>query len=61
LEFIESGQIYSEFPRAVGRQIVIQVFGEFPLSEEATKFYRLAGEAIGDLGYSLHFRRHEAE
>jgi hypothetical protein len=56
LEFIESGQLYSKFPRAIGRKIVIQVFGKFPLSEEAKKFYRLAGKAIEDLGYSLRFK-----
>jgi hypothetical protein len=56
LEFIESAQLYSKFPRAIGRKIVIQVFGKFSLNEEAKKFYRLAGKAIEDLGYSLRFQ-----
>jgi hypothetical protein len=55
LEFIESGQIYANVPQAAGRKIVIQVMGQFPLSEEAKKFYRLAGEAIEDAGFSLRF------
>jgi hypothetical protein len=55
LEFIESGQIYTKVPQARGRKIVIQVMGKFPLSEEARKFYRLAGKAIEDYGYSLRF------
>jgi hypothetical protein len=31
------------------------VIGKFPLSEEASKFYRLAGKAIQDAGFSLQF------
>jgi hypothetical protein len=57
LEFIEGGQLYAKFPQAVGRNIVIQVMGKFPLSEEASKFYRLAGKAIEGYGYSLRFRQ----
>jgi hypothetical protein len=41
LEFIESGQIYANVPQAAGRK--------------AKKFYRLAGEAIEDAGFSLRF------
>jgi hypothetical protein len=33
--------------------------GKFPLSEEARKFYRLAGKAIGDAGFSLRFELSE--
>jgi len=53
---IESGQLYAQLPKADGRKIVIQVVGKFALSEEASKFYRLAGKAIEDLGFSLRFR-----
>jgi uncharacterized protein YjaG (DUF416 family) len=56
LEFIEGGHLYDKFPRARGRRIVVQVFGKFPLSVEAKKFYDLASTTFGDLGYSLHFR-----
>jgi hypothetical protein len=57
LEFIESGQIYVKVPQAAGRKIVIEVMGKFPLSEEARRFYRMAGKAIEDYGYSLRFSR----
>jgi hypothetical protein len=57
LEFIESGLVHTEIPRAVGNKIIIEVVGKFPLSEEAKKFYRLAGKVIEDLGYSLHFKQ----
>jgi hypothetical protein len=55
LEFLESGKIYAKIPEAIGRKIVIRVFGKFPLSEVAQKFYRLAGKVVEDLGYSLTF------
>jgi hypothetical protein len=59
LEIIESGQLYAKFPRAIARKVVIQVVGKFPLSEEASKFfYRLAEEAIEELGYSVRFKQH---
>jgi hypothetical protein len=55
LAFIESGEIYAKVPKAIGRKIVIEVMGKFPLSDEAKKFYRLAGKAIEDAGFSLRF------
>jgi hypothetical protein len=59
LEFIESGQIYAKVPQAAGQKIVIHVMGKFPLSDEAKKFYRLAGKAIEDAGFSLRFELFE--
>jgi hypothetical protein len=55
LAFIESGEIYTKVPKASGRKIVIEVMGKFPLSEEARRFYQLAGKAIEDAGFSLRF------
>jgi len=57
LTAIESGELYTKLPKALGRKIVIEVIGKFPLSEEAAKFYRLAGEIVQDAGASLRFRQ----
>jgi hypothetical protein len=54
--FIESGEIYEKLPKAIGRKIVIEVMGKFPLSEGARKFYRFAGKVIEDAGFSLVFK-----
>jgi hypothetical protein len=51
LAFIESGEIYTKFPSAVGRKIIIRVMGKYPLSDEARKFYHLAGNYINGLGF----------
>jgi hypothetical protein len=55
LEFVESGQLYKQYPQAAGRKIVFYVMGKFPLSDEAAKFYLLAGQAIQKYGCSLQF------
>jgi hypothetical protein len=55
LGFVESGQLYAKYPRAAGKRIIFYVMGKFPLNEEASKFYRLAGKAIQDAGFSLQF------
>jgi hypothetical protein len=59
LEFVESGQLYAKYPRAVGKKIIFYVVGKFPLSDEASKLYRLAGKAIQDYGYLLQFVHHK--
>jgi hypothetical protein len=61
LAFIESGEIYTKLPNAIGKRIVIEVTGKFPLSDEARKFYRLAGGAIEDAGFSLRFEHVKSE
>ncbi len=60
LAFIESGEIYRKLPQAVGRNIVIEVVGKYPLSDEAKKFYRIAGKIIEAAGFSLRFRHLKA-
>src|SRR5215472_18820452 len=60
LAFIETGQIYADFPKAAGREIVIEVVGKYPLNDEARKFYGLAGKYIEDAGFALRFR-HRAD
>jgi hypothetical protein len=61
LEFVESGQLYAEYPRAAGKRVIFYVMAKFPLSDEASKFYQLAGKAIQDCGCSLQFVHHKPE
>src|ERR1700692_653713 len=55
LEFVESGQLYAKYPRAVGRKIVFEVMGKFALSKEASKFYQIVGNAVQKYGCTLQF------
>jgi hypothetical protein len=55
LQYIEGGQLYNDFPKAVGRKIEIRVLGQHPLSKEAEKFFDLARGKIGEAGFHLKF------
>jgi hypothetical protein len=59
LEFVESGQLYANYPHANGKRIIFYVVGKFPLSDEASKLYQLAGKAIEEYGYVLQFVHHK--
>lgn len=54
-EFIDSKRIIRKYAQTRGRTIVIRVFGKFPLSEQAERFFELAGQVIGEAGFRLNF------
>jgi hypothetical protein len=56
LRFIESGELVREFPHVRGRNVVIDLVGKFPLSEQAKILIGKASEAIRDAGFRLQFR-----
>jgi hypothetical protein len=53
LQFIEDGQWNETRPDLKGIPIVIEVTAKYPPSEEALKFYRLAGPIVAECGASL--------
>jgi hypothetical protein len=53
LHFVEGGQLIETRPDLEGIPVVIRVDAKYPPSEEATKFYRLAGPVVADAGMSL--------
>jgi len=55
LRFIESGEVVEKFPEARGRNLVINVVGKFPLSEQANLFFEKATAAIQAAGFTLKF------
>jgi hypothetical protein len=55
LEYIEGGQIRKNVPDANDRNVVINVIGDYALSEQASVFLERAGRAIEDLGFRLVF------
>ena len=56
LRFIESGEIFIEFPETRGRKMVINLVGKFPLSEQANLFLEKARSAISNAGFALQFK-----
>jgi hypothetical protein len=55
LRFIESGEVVKKLPQARGRNVVINVVGQFPLSEKAKLFFEKATAAIQADGFTLKF------
>src|SRR5260370_4190277 len=53
LVFVDSGQLYAKYPRAVGKKIIFYVVGKVPFSVDVSNLYRLPGEAILVFGYSF--------
>jgi hypothetical protein len=53
LHFIESGEIYERYPQVEGKNVVINLVSKYPLSEQASLFFKKASAAIGEAGFSL--------
>lgn len=56
--FIESGQIFESYPEAVGRQIVIDVIGKFPIPTIGIEFLKRASDACAEMGVRIRYRHH---
>lgn len=56
VEFIESGELLEKYPKAEGREIIVNVVGQIPLNEEASKFFQEASAAIERMGAKLRFQ-----
>ena len=52
---IESGEVFQKFPDGRGKNISINVYGKYPLSDAAAKFYEFTSKTVGDAGYQLQF------
>ena len=53
--FIESGEIYTEVPGALGKYPIIQVLGLYALSEQGERFIKQATAVLEPLGIGLEF------
>lgn len=51
--FIESGQIFEEYPDAKGQKLVIDVVTRFPMPESGLGLLEKANEACTDLGVKV--------
>ncbi len=55
LQFIKCGELLETYPKAKDRDVIINVAGKFPLTEEAAEFYRNAGSINDRMGIGLRF------
>jgi hypothetical protein len=53
LSFIEGGQLFIDYPAAMGKKIIIGIFVKFIPDETAEKFLKMAKETIQSAGFDL--------
>lgn len=58
LRFVESGEIEETYPNTKERSVVINVVGQYPLSQEAKKFYDQVTAIVNDAGMKLQFQEY---
>lgn len=56
LRFVESGQIYQEYPAAVGRKLRIDIFARLPMPDIGTKFLEQAAAVALQLDVTITHR-----
>lgn len=56
LRFIESGEMVKEIPETKGRKVLIELVGQFPLSQKASVFFEKASAAVHTAGFILQFK-----
>jgi hypothetical protein len=56
LRFIESGELYENYPETSERPVVIQITSKFPMSKKAEFFFERASIMIQDAGFKLAFK-----
>ena len=62
LAFLESGEIFTEYPAAKGKKMRIQIFFlHAPPAGDALRFLAHAEEVIRKAGFGLVYRVHEEE
>lgn len=51
--FIESGEIYSAFPTATGKKLIINIYFKYPPPAEGLKFISQVESILNDIGIEL--------
>lgn len=55
LSFIESGNIYQDYPNAKGRDIVIEIIAKYEPNDNAKVFLGATKEVLQSTGYGFRF------
>lgn len=61
IAFIESGEIYTEIPGALGKHPIIRVFGLYELPEQAEFFIDRVTETLEEVGIGFEFELNVSE
>lgn len=55
IAFIESGEMYTEIPGAIGKSPVIRIQGKYELSEQGELFVDSVAETLKEVGIGFEF------
>lgn len=55
LDFVDSGELLVRYPKAVGKQVVIEIRGRVPLTAYAERFLEQVRKTAADEGCLLEF------
>src|ERR1700733_5033706 len=53
LNFIESGQLHTDYPTSKGKNIIINIYAKFFPNDSAEKFLGMAKAAVQSAGFDL--------
>ena len=53
LNFIESGHVYTNYPTAKGKNIIINIYAKFSLNDPAEQFLKTARQIVQSAGFDL--------
>jgi Family of unknown function (DUF6572) len=56
LQFIESGQIFEDYPNAVGRELVVEIAIKYQPTTEATSFLEKTKDIIEGAGFGFRWK-----
>lgn len=56
LAFIESGQLYEEYPQAKDKRLVIQVGAKYSIPDMGKEFYEKVKVTLGEAGYEFKYK-----
>ena len=55
LRFIESGQVFTDYPKANGKEIIIRITMKYQPNKDADSFLKKAKEIISNAGFRLEW------
>jgi hypothetical protein len=55
LEFLESGEIYRNYPNAAGKSISIRISAKYPMNRRGAEFFEKLRSAVLKYGYDMEY------
>jgi len=59
VDFIESGEIYEKYAKAIDREVVIEIHGkyELPMDSDVSKFYDKVKDTLKEISIAIRFNK----